>query len=406
MFLSFAMFETIDANGRVESFLIFPTDSPTVPVDRIRDIRGLPNASEVDLGSLRFYVDDGGLKVRRIVSSYREPVFRRDGDLITFEIEHSALPIADNTTGYYSLLLPSNYYGEVRTSLKHDAHWLIDSHRLLISLELYDHQQYRVARSIFISGRLRQGKSPSSSVPQISSSQIYSDWSGPRHNSVCNFIRAANASLSNDTPGVFLCHSSTDKWFTRKLAMALAGNGLKVWIDEAEIGIGESLIEKIESGILGSKYLIAVLSNNSINSRWCAEELRMAMVRQIAQKGITVLPVLVEDCELPGFLQEKKYADFRNARHFDKGVAELCAAMNPLLKATTVATDIPSQTEAIKRPQNNFPEMEATVDELRWVTCPNCGIRFALKDKSRWSDDIHKTCGQKIKLKYNGNTDA
>lgn len=401
MFLSFAMFESLDVNGRVESFLIFPTDSPTVPVDRIRDIRGLPNASEVDIGSLRFYVDDGGLKVRRIVSSYREPVFRRSGDSVSLEIEHSALPIADNTTGYYSLLLPPNYYGEVHTSLEHNTHWLIDSRRLLISLELYDHRQYRVARSISIEARLHQGRVPPNSVAHISSSQVYSDWSsGPRHNSVRNFIRAANASLSDDTIGVFLCHSSTDKQFTRKLSMALAGNGLKVWIDEAEIGIGESLIEKIESGILGSKYLIAVLSSSSVSSRWCAEELRMAMVRQIARKGITVLPVLIEDCDLPGFLQEKKYADFRNARHFDRGIAELCATMSQLPGAIAAPTNILRQAEAIKPTHDNKSEIEAIVDEHRWVTCPNCAIRFALKDKGRWSDDIHTTCGQKIKLRF------
>ncbi len=329
MWLSFAMFETLDTNGRLESFLVFPTDSPTVPADRIRDISGLPNANEVDLGTLRLYVgSDAGLKVRRIVSSYSEPVFRKKDGSITIEIEHSALPIAEDTSGYYSLLLPPNYYGNVRTSLKHDTHWLVDSKRLLISIDLYDHKQYRVARSVTIHATLLQSDTPDSNIPMIASDKIYSDWnSGPQHNSVRNFIRAANASLSLDATGVFLCHSSTDKIFTRKLATALAGNGLKVWIDEAEIGVGDSLIEKIESGILGSRYLIAVLSNNSINSRWCKEELRMAMVRQIAQKGITVLPVLTEECELPGFLQEKKYADFKDPDNFNKAIDELCAAI-------------------------------------------------------------------------------
>lgn len=169
---------------------------------------------------------------------------------------------------------------------------------------------------------------PPSSIAKISSRDLYSDGgSGLRYNAVLNYVRAASASLSHEAPGVFLCHSSSDKPFTRQLALALAGNGLKVWLDDAEIHIGESLIEKIESGISGSKYLIAVLSGNSINSRWCAEELRMAMFRQIAQKGITVLPVLIEECEIPGFLQEKKYADFRNADEFDKAVVELCAAI-------------------------------------------------------------------------------
>lgn len=327
MWLSFAMFETIDADGRGESFLVFPTDSPTVPVDRIRDISGLPNSSEVDLGPLRFYVDDGGLRVKRILSTHSDEVLHRDGDAINLRIQHSGLPIADDTTGYYSLLLPRDYCGDVHTELQHQKHWLIDARRLLVSLELYDHQRWRVARSIRVEAQLRRVDKPPQLVSHISSSQIYSDWSGPHHNTVCNFIRAANASLIDDAPGVFLCHSSNDKSLTRKLAMALSGSGLKVWIDEAEIKIGESLIERIESGILGAKYLIAILSQDSIKSRWCAEELRMAMVRQINQKGITVLPVLIEDCEIPGFLQEKKYADFRNPKQFDQAVSDLCASI-------------------------------------------------------------------------------
>jgi hypothetical protein len=51
------------------------------------------------------------------------------------------------------------------------------------------------------------------------------------------------------------------------------------------------------------------------------------MAHQIAQKGINVLPVLIEECEIPGFLQEKRYADFRDADDFDEAVAELCAAI-------------------------------------------------------------------------------
>lgn len=329
MFLSLALFESLNADGRMESYFVFPTDSPTVPVDHIRDIRGVPNPQEVDLGPLRFYVDDGGLKVRRIVAKYGEPAFTRNGGTIRLDIEHSALPVADNTTGFYSLLLPTGFYGPVRTSLPHHTHWLKDSRRLLVSFELYDHRNYGgIVRSIMVSAQLENNREPPSDVPQITSREVYTDWnSSPHHNTVCNFIRAANASVSGDAPGAFLCHSSTDKPFTRKLAMALASNGHKVWIDEAEIGIGDSLLDKIESGILGSRYLIAVLSANSVGSRWCREELKMAMVRQIGQQGINVLPVLIEDCEIPGFLQEKKYADFRNDRRFDDSVAELSMAI-------------------------------------------------------------------------------
>ena len=174
----------------------------------------------------------------------------------------------------------------------------------------------------------RQGEMPAPSIPKISSRDLYSDGgNGLRYNVVLDYIRAANASLARETPGVFLCHSSSDKPFIRKLGMALVINGVKVWVDEAEIRVGDSLIGKIESGISGAKYLIAVLSSDSINSQWCTKELRIAMDHQIAQQGLVVLPVLIEECEIPSFLQEKRYADFRNADNFDNAVAELCAAI-------------------------------------------------------------------------------
>ena len=37
---------------------------------------------------------------------------------------------------------------------------------------------------------------------------------------------------------IFLCHSSQDKFFVRKLAEALRNEGVRVWLDEAEIKIG------------------------------------------------------------------------------------------------------------------------------------------------------------------------
>lgn len=176
--------------------------------------------------------------------------------------------------------------------------------------------------------RKQRGGVVAPSIPEISTRDLYSDGGKAlRANAIINYLRAANASLSRESPGVFLCHSSADSTIVRELAIALLTNGVKVWIDEAEIHVGETLMEKIEAGIVGSKYLVVVLSNNSINSPWCAKELDIAIGHQIAQKGITVLPVLIEECEVPVFLREKRFADFRNPADFDKAVTELCAAI-------------------------------------------------------------------------------
>ena len=49
--------------------------------------------------------------------------------------------------------------------------------------------------------------------------------------------------------GVFLSHNHADKPFVRQLANDLESHGLAYWLDEAEIKVGESLVQKIREGI-------------------------------------------------------------------------------------------------------------------------------------------------------------
>jgi hypothetical protein len=81
-------------------------------------------------------------------------------------------------------------------------------------------------------------------------------------------------------PSIFLCHSSRDKVFVRQLAKALTDSGVKVWLDEAEIRIGESLTEKIGRAIDEMDHFGAVLSSTSINSEWVHRELQIATQRE------------------------------------------------------------------------------------------------------------------------------
>lgn len=111
-------------------------------------------------------------------------------------------------------------------------------------------------------------------------------------------------------PNVFLSHNSKDKDFVHKLALDLKCHGVNVWLDEAELKIGDSLIEKIREGIDGVDYVAVILSPNSIQSRWVQKEVDVAMTLEINGKEIKVLPLMLESCELPGFLLGKFYADF------------------------------------------------------------------------------------------------
>lgn len=65
---------------------------------------------------------------------------------------------------------------------------------------------------------------------------------------------------------IFLSHTHKDKPFVRKLAQALEINGVRVWVDEAEIKVGDSLITKIEEGIKDVDYLGVILTPTSVSS--------------------------------------------------------------------------------------------------------------------------------------------
>jgi hypothetical protein len=123
---------------------------------------------------------------------------------------------------------------------------------------------------------------------------------------------------------IFMSHTSADKGFVRRLRDDLWGHGVpRVWVDEAEIEIGDSLIAKIEEGIKETRYIGVVLSSTSIDAPWVKKELDIAMNREIAGREVIVLPLLYEKCNLPTFLEGKLYADFTDPGSYEEMLRKL-----------------------------------------------------------------------------------
>lgn len=83
-------------------------------------------------------------------------------------------------------------------------------------------------------------------------------------------------------------------------------------MDEAEIKLGESLIEKICEAIDSVEYVIVLLSKNSIGSSWVKKEVDIAMNQEIEGRRVKVVPILLDAVDLPGFLKGKLYGDLRS----------------------------------------------------------------------------------------------
>lgn len=128
---------------------------------------------------------------------------------------------------------------------------------------------------------------------------------------------------------IFLSHSHTDNLFARKLAADLRHAGHIVWIDEAEILVGDSLIDKIREGIDSVDFVVALLSITSIESEWVKKELDLASNREIDEKRVVVLPILLDNVKLPGFLKGKCYADFREKDKYKTSLNALLRSLGP-----------------------------------------------------------------------------
>jgi hypothetical protein len=128
---------------------------------------------------------------------------------------------------------------------------------------------------------------------------------------------------------IFLSHNHADKAFARRLASDLRAAGHIVWIDEAEINIGDSLVEKIREGIDEVDYVGAILSGASVQSEWVKRELDIASNREIEERIVVVLPLLLEEVDLPGFLKGKLYGDFRKEEHYEESLSLLLRKLGP-----------------------------------------------------------------------------
>jgi hypothetical protein len=91
-----------------------------------------------------------------------------------------------------------------------------------------------------------------------------------------------------------------------------------VWVDRWELNVGESLITRIQEALQDASALLVVLSKSSVKSEWCKKELNAGLIRELEERRVVVLPILLEDCDITLFLKEKMYADFRS--NFDEGL--------------------------------------------------------------------------------------
>jgi len=120
---------------------------------------------------------------------------------------------------------------------------------------------------------------------------------------------------------VFVSHSSTDSAVASRIAMGLEALGYRSWYDEWELRGGDSIVDRIQRALSACDVLLVVLSPRSVASEWVKRELNTGLMRELSGHNVVVIPVLIEDCEIPALLEERAYVDLRS--NFEDGFLNL-----------------------------------------------------------------------------------
>lgn len=199
--------------------------------------------------------------------------------------------------------------------------------------------------------------------------------------------------MSKET--LFFSYSRDDSAFVLDLAKNLRQAGANVWLDQLDITPGVRWDKAIEKALIQSNILLVILSKSSVESDNVLDEVSFAL-----EEGKTVVPVLLENCEIPFRLRRLQYADFTQNRKI--GIQTLIKTLHLNNEVATKLNEYSSQNtdqsyevfETVKKSQENIesskPESLDTENLAAEAQNKNSNI------KSKKPQTIKKTRNKKI----------
>jgi small GTP-binding protein len=177
---------------------------------------------------------------------------------------------------------------------------------------------------------------------------------------------------------VFLSHSSKDKLIVRELAERLRRDGLKVWFDEWEIGLGDSIYTKVQDGLEHSRILLLFMSRNGFGSDWVTVEHQAILFADPLNRKRRFIPLRLDGGDIPAVLRPFKHLDWRTpADDAYQGLLRACQAVAPAseqgstssLQASTDSVNL-GKSEAERRSGRELSTVPRLESALKGHTGP------------------------------------
>lgn len=141
---------------------------------------------------------------------------------------------------------------------------------------------------------------------------------------------------------VFVSYSRKDEAVVLELAQRLQDEGVRVWLDQWKIQIGDSIPAKIEYGLKHSRLLLLCISAHALGADWVTLESQSFRFRDPLNKERRMIPLRLDDAEIDGNLAQFQYLDWRGktAAAFAQ-LLKLCLEQLPSAEAARTAVTAP-----------------------------------------------------------------
>jgi hypothetical protein len=141
--------------------------------------------------------------------------------------------------------------------------------------------------------------------------------------------------MSNTEDLIFLSYSRKDAEFVRKLYLDLREDGFNIWFDQEEIVPGQKWQQTIRAVMSDVRAVILCLSTKWVGGKgYIQKEFKLALelLREFPAEAIFIVPIRLDDCEIPRALRSHHCIDVWDEASFAKVKQHLTRAFGPLKK--------------------------------------------------------------------------
>jgi hypothetical protein len=166
---------------------------------------------------------------------------------------------------------------------------------------------------------------------------------------------------------VFISYASEDSEFVRSIRTRLANRNLTCWFDQEQLKPGQDWSKALKDAISDSRLCLIVIGRHVQDKPWLSKEWALILASTWDQSDLAVLPVLVDNADLPTFLRKWQY--FRCERT-SVDVDDVCNRVEQTFERkasqkTYLAAGEPEKTKAIERFEDILRLLEADKGKRR-----------------------------------------